>query len=158
MSSSVHAKSLQLCPNLCDPLYCSLPGSSVHGIFQVGILEWVAVPSSTQGLSPSLFRPPALAGDINEWSESHSVVSDSCDPMDYIVHGILQAKILEWVAFPFSRFNSWLRNWTWVSCIAGRFVTHWAIREALFFLLIFIIYLTALSLSCSTWDLSHVNS
>ena len=36
-------------------------------------------------------------------SESHSVVSNSCDPMDYTVHGILHARILEWVAFPFSR-------------------------------------------------------
>ena len=40
------AKSLQLCPTLCDPMDCSLPGSSVHGILQARILEWVAVPSS----------------------------------------------------------------------------------------------------------------
>ena len=39
-------------------------------------------------------------------SESHSIVSDSVTPMDYIVHGILQAKILQWVAFPFSRGSS----------------------------------------------------
>ena len=39
-------------------------------------------------------------------SEGCSVVSDSCDPMDYTVHGILQARILEWVAFPFSRGSS----------------------------------------------------
>ena len=39
-------------------------------------------------------------------------------------------KILEWVAFPFSRGSSWLRNRTGVSCIAGRFFTNWAIREA----------------------------
>ena len=43
---AVHAKSLQLCPTLCDPLDYSLPGSSVHGILQARILEWVAVPSS----------------------------------------------------------------------------------------------------------------
>ena len=36
-------------------------------------------------------------------SESRSVCPTVCDPMDYIVHGILQARILEWVAFPFSR-------------------------------------------------------
>ena len=36
----------QSCPTLCDPMNCSPPGSSVHGIFQVGILEWVAIPSS----------------------------------------------------------------------------------------------------------------
>ena len=33
----------QSCPTLCDPMDCSLPGSSVHGIFQAGVLEWVAI-------------------------------------------------------------------------------------------------------------------
>ena len=51
-------------------------------------------------------------------------------PMDYTVHGILQARILEWVAFPFSRGSTQLRDWTQVSCIAGRFFTSWATREA----------------------------
>ena len=37
------AKSLQLCPTLCDPMGCSLPGSSVHGNFQARVLEWVAI-------------------------------------------------------------------------------------------------------------------
>ena len=37
-----------------------------------------------------------------------------CDPMDFIVHGILQARILEWAAFPFSRGSSQLRHRTWV--------------------------------------------
>ena len=40
-------------------------------------------------------------------------------------------RILEWVAYPFSSTSSWLRNQTGVSCIAGRFFTNWAIREAL---------------------------
>ena len=35
----------QLCPTLCDPIDCSLPGSSVHGIFEASILEWVAISS-----------------------------------------------------------------------------------------------------------------
>ena len=64
-------------------------------------------------------------------SESHLVVSDSCDPMDYTVHGILQARILEWVAFPFSRGSSQPRDQTQVSHIAGGFFTSWATREAL---------------------------
>ena len=46
-----------------------------------------------------------------------------CDPMDYMVHGILQARIWEWVAFAFSRGCSQLRDLTQVSCIAGRFFT-----------------------------------
>ena len=41
----------QLCPALCDPMDCSLPASSVHGILQARILEWVAMPSS-RGSSP----------------------------------------------------------------------------------------------------------
>ena len=40
-------------------------------------------------------------------------------------------RILEWVAQPFSSRSSWPRNWTGVSCIAGKFFTNWAIREAL---------------------------
>ena len=50
--------------------------------------------------------------------------------MDYTVHGILQARILEWVAFPFSSASSQPRDQTQVSCIAGRFFTSWATREA----------------------------
>ena len=37
------------CPTLCDPMDCSLPGSSVHGIFQARILEWVAISFSNAG-------------------------------------------------------------------------------------------------------------
>ena len=46
-----------------------------------------------------------------------------CDPMDYTVPGILQARILGWVAFLFSRGSSQLRDQTQVSCIAGGFFT-----------------------------------
>ena len=55
-----------------------------------------------------------------KWSESRSVMSDFCDPMDYTVHGILQARISEWVA----------RDWTQVSHIAGGFFSNRATREA----------------------------
>ena len=44
--------------------------------------------------------------------------------------GILQARILEWVASSFSRGSSWPKNWTQISCIRGRFFTNWAMREA----------------------------
>ena len=59
-----------------------------------------------------------------------------CNPMDCSlpgssVHGISQARILEWVAMSFSKGSSQHRNQTWVSCIAGRFFTVWAIRGAL---------------------------
>ena len=57
---------------------------------------------------------------LNFESEGHSVMSN---PMDYTVHGILQARILEWVAFSFSRGSSQPRNRNEVSHIAGRFFT-----------------------------------
>ena len=58
-----------------------------------------------------------------------------CHPMDCIppgssLHGIFQARIVEWVVIPISRRSSPSRDQTWVSCIAGRFFTVWAIREA----------------------------
>ena len=49
-------------------------------------------------------------------------------------------RILEWVAYPFSRESSQPRNRTWVSCIAGRFFTNWVIREALSFWITFLFY------------------
>ena len=60
-----------------------------------------------------------------------------CDPMDCsppssFVHGILQARMLQWAAISFSRGSYWPRDWTWVSCIAGRFLTVWVTRETLY--------------------------
>ena len=46
MCVCMHAKSFHSCPTLCNPMDCSPPGSSVHGILQARILEWVARPSS----------------------------------------------------------------------------------------------------------------
>ena len=59
-----------------------------------------------------------------------------CDPVDCrppgsSVHGILQARILEWVAISFSRGSSQPSDWTQVSCTAGRFFTIWATKEDL---------------------------
>ena len=69
-------------------------------------------------------------------SEVTQLCSTLCDPMDYSlpvssVHGIFQAKVLEWVVISFSRESSWPRDWTQVSCIAGRFFIIWATREVL---------------------------
>ena len=52
-----------------------------------------------------------------------------CNPVDHTVHGILQATILKWVAFPFSRGSSQPKDRTQVSCIVARFFTNWATRE-----------------------------
>ena len=51
----------QLCPTLCDPMNCSLPGSSIHGIFQARVLEWVAIAFS---LSEKLFISPSILNEI----------------------------------------------------------------------------------------------
>ena len=53
-----------------------------------------------------------------------------CSPPGFSVHGISQARILEWVVIPFFRGSSWSRDRTWVSCIVGRFFSVWATREA----------------------------
>ena len=52
-----------------------------------------------------------------------------CSPPGSSVYGILQARILEWVAIPFSRGSFWSRKQTWVSCISGGFFTTWETRE-----------------------------
>ena len=57
MTACVHAKLLQSGLTLCDPMDCSPPGSSVHGIFQTRVLEWVAMPSS-RGFSQPVDRTP----------------------------------------------------------------------------------------------------
>ena len=81
-----------------------------------------------------------LMWDISILEKAVGLVAKSCwtlaDPMDYSlssssVHGILQARILDWVAISSSRESSQPRNRTQVSCIAGRFFTDWAMREAL---------------------------
>ena len=97
-------------PILSDPMDCSLPGSSVYGIFQARILEWGAIPFS------ALLAIPA---------KSLQSCLTLCDPMDCSipgssVYGIFQAKLLEWVAIYFSRGSSRPRDQTRVSHIAGR--------------------------------------
>ena len=72
---------------------------------------------------------------VGELTRFHLKVAQSCpilcNPMDYTAQGILQARLLEWIAFPFSRGSSQPRDRTQVSCIAGRFFTSWATREGL---------------------------
>ena len=80
--------------------------------------------------------------------------------MDYTVHGILQARILEWVAFPFSRESSQPRDQTQVTCTAERFFTSGATREllpkglfkALDYQFVFVVAVQSL---CSVWTLCN---
>ena len=87
--------------------------------------------------SPSIHPPtphPLTHSYIQ--SESHSVISDFLWPPWTVafqapVCGILQARILEWVAIPFSRGSSQTRDWTQVSCITGGSITSWTTTEAM---------------------------
>ena len=101
VSQVVYLKVIQSCPTPSDPMDCSLPGSSVHRIFQARVLEWVAISFSNAG----------------KWKvKSENEVAQSCptcrDPMDCSlpgssVHGIFQARVLEWVSIAFSdRFSA----------------------------------------------------
>ena len=103
-------KVAQSCPNLCDPM-----DYTVHGILQARILEWVAFPFS---------RGSSQHRDLPNTGLSH------CGQILYQLSHNRSPRILEWVAYPFSRGPSRSRNWTRVSCIAGRFFANWAIREA----------------------------
>ena len=81
-------------------------------------------------MSSCLFLP------CNVMCVSHSVVSDSCDPMDCSppdssVHGILQARILEWIAISFSRGSSQPRDRTHISCVGRQILYCWATRKVL---------------------------
>ena len=84
----------QLCPTPSDPMDCSPPGPSVHGIFQARVLEWVAI-----AFSASLSAAAA--------AKSLQSCPTLCDPIDGSppgspVPGILKARTLEWVAISFS--------------------------------------------------------
>ena len=99
---STAAKLLQSCPTLCDPIDSSPPGSYIHGILQARTLEWVAISFSSEKW---VAIPP-----MHE-SESEREVTQSCPTLNNLmdctppgssIHGIFQARVLEWVAIAFS--------------------------------------------------------
>ena len=69
----MHAKSLQLCLTLCDPMDYTPPCSSVQGIFQARILEWVAMPSSTGSPQPMSPVAPSLQANFLPLSHQESL-------------------------------------------------------------------------------------
>ena len=105
------------CPTLCDPMVCNPPGSSVHGISQARILEWVVI-SFSKGSSWPRDRTCVSCIDtcvLYHWvtraaaaaAKSLQSCPSLCDPMDCSlpgssIHGIFQARVLEWVANAFS--------------------------------------------------------
>ena len=99
-------KVAQSCLTLCNPM-----DSTVQGILQARMLEWVAFPFSRGSSQP---RVRTQVSHVCRWILYH--LSHKGSP-----------RILEWVAYPFSRGSSSSRNQTGVSCIAGKFLTNWAI-------------------------------
>ena len=104
----------QLCSNLCDPMNCNLPGSSVHG-GSSGKNTRVGCHALLQGIFPTQGSNPGLP---------------HCRYILYCPSHQGSPRILEWIAYPFSRGSSQLRNQTGVPCIAGGFLTSWATRES----------------------------
>ena len=125
---------------------CSLPGFSVHGIFQARVLEWVAIAFSRGSSQPRDQTHISYISSIGRWvlyPQGHHRIPNTyilyvkvkvkscatlCDPMDCSlpgssVHGIFQAIVLEWIAISFSKGYSQPRDQTWVSPIAGRVFT-----------------------------------
>ena len=101
---------------------CSPPGSSVHGIFQARILQWVAISFSRGSFWPkdrtwvSCIAGRVFTGCTDLAMKSLSRVQ-LCDPMDCSlssssIHGIFQARVLEWTAISFSKGSSRPRNQT----------------------------------------------
>ena len=91
------SEATQSCSTLHDPMDCSLPGSSAHGIFQARVLEWGAIAFSS--LTYRIHRGQIL------YQPSHKG----------------SPRILEWVAYTFSSRSSQPRDQTGISCIAGIF-------------------------------------
>ena len=134
------AKSLQSCPTVCNPMDCSLPGSSIHGILQARILEWSAFlfsRGSSQPRSPAL-QVNSLLSEPSGKSKSTGVGSlfllqwifptqESnrchlhCRQILYQLSYKGSPRIMKWVAYPFASGSSRPRNQTRVSCIAGTF-------------------------------------
>ena len=91
-NAAAAAKSLQSCPTLCDPRDGSPLGSSVPGILQARILEWVAISFSSAG-----------KWKVKSESEVAQLCSTLSNPMVWSLpgsstHGIFQARVLEWGA------------------------------------------------------------
>ena len=104
----------QSCLTLCDPVDCNPPGSYVQGD-SPGKNTRVGCHALFQGILPNPGSNPGLP---------------HCRNILYHLSHQGSPRILEWVAYPFSRGSSQTRNQTGVSCIAGGFFTSWATREA----------------------------
>ena len=128
----------QLCPTLSNPMDCSLPGSHHSSLAEASELnrraaaprcdreqhvgektEWQTTQNQTVQVPRGRCQRDWTRCGQGEKVKVPQSCPALCDPTDYTVHGILQARILKWVTFPFSRGPSQPRDQTQVSCIAG---------------------------------------
>ena len=91
----------QSCLTLSDPVECSLPGSSVHGVPQARTLGWVAIPVSC--MAGGFFNTPGTCA-AKSLQSCPTLQPIDGSPPGSAIPGILQARTLEWVAISFSRF------------------------------------------------------
>ena len=94
----------------CDPMDCSLPDSSVHGILQARILEWVTI-LFCRGSSWARDQTHLSCFAVAAAAKSLQLCPTLCDPVDSSqpgspIPGILQARTLEWVAISFSKYTT----------------------------------------------------
>ena len=120
----------QVCCSMCSSKCCFLTCIQISQ--EAGKVVWY---SHLLKNVPEFFVIHTVQGfgilnKVESASESRSVMSDTCNPMDYTVHGILQARILKWVFLSLLQGSSQPRDWTQVSLIAGEFFTSWATSEA----------------------------
>ena len=103
---------------------------------------------------PRMDFPIELGFQKREKWKSFSCVR-LCNPIDNTVHGILQVRIPEWVAIPFSRGSSQLRDWTQVSHIAGGFFTSWATGKDHYILTVQVLFKSAVMASSEKRKISR---
>ena len=106
--------------------FCSAPSSVQICVISITLFYWKLAEVGLHIFWPPCKLNPHLLVYVVKVTQSCLTL---CDPMD-LVHGILQARILECVAFPFPDGSSWPRSQTGVSCITGGFFTNWDMREA----------------------------
>ena len=123
ISLDLHSTACVLsCVQLCNPMDCSPPVSSVHGIFQVRILEWVAISSSRGSSQPKEQTLVSCISCIGRRILHRCTIwADSFVTSWTVAHQapLSQARILEWVAISHSRGSSRPRDQTHISAAAA---------------------------------------
>ena len=117
-------------PTLCHPKDCSLPGSSIHGIFQARILKWVAVSFSRGSSRPKNYIVIIITVLCLVAQPCPTLCNlMDCSLLGSSIHRDSPGKNTGVVAMHASRASSQLRNRTHISCIAGRFFTNESPRK-----------------------------